>query len=159
MQCAIVDTHFFLDATVASAPWRRAVCAGLGGLLPYRRQSTHPQPNLQKLIVSARCRRQGIATGLALSVFIFLYKSSESEPVSGVTAGSISVGRTKRPPWEITCLRRDGDRILVLFLQGQLFFGSAERVARSAKGISFGPFSVELRPPQCSTHLRDPNPC
>eukprot|EP00429_Kryptoperidinium_foliaceum_P002592 CAMPEP_0176019662 /NCGR_PEP_ID=MMETSP0120_2-20121206/9505_1 /TAXON_ID=160619 /ORGANISM="Kryptoperidinium foliaceum, Strain CCMP 1326" /LENGTH=904 /DNA_ID=CAMNT_0017352743 /DNA_START=24 /DNA_END=2738 /DNA_ORIENTATION=+ len=72
----------------------------------------------------------GIATGLTLSVFIFLYKSSETEPVSGVTTGSITVGRTKRPAWELKCLRREGDRILLLFLQGQLFFGSAERVAR-----------------------------
>jgi len=73
----------------------------------------------------------GIFTGLALSVFIFLWQSSQSEPVSGVTSGNLSVGRTKRPAWELQCLRKEGDRIILLFLQGQLFFGSADHISKT----------------------------
>lgn len=73
----------------------------------------------------------GIMTGLAFSVFLFLQETSSSEPVSGVTSGNISVGRTKRPVWELRTLRREGDRIILLFLQGQLYFGSADHIAKT----------------------------
>ncbi|CAJ1453328.1 unnamed protein product [Effrenium voratum] len=62
----------------------------------------------------------GIFTGLALSVFEFLWHSSQSHPVSGISAGHLSVGRTKRPVWELRVLRREGDRIVLLFLQARL---------------------------------------
>mmetsp|Transcript_65116 Transcript_65116/g.136401 ORF Transcript_65116/g.136401 Transcript_65116/m.136401 type:complete len:894 (-) Transcript_65116:138-2819(-) len=78
----------------------------------------------------------GIGTGLVLSIFIFLFKSSHADPVSGVTSGRLSVGRTKRPVWELQCLRKEGDRILMLFLQGQLFFGSADNIARMFTAIT-----------------------
>ncbi|CAJ1332437.1 unnamed protein product [Effrenium voratum] len=73
----------------------------------------------------------GIFTGLALSVFEFLWHSSQSHPVSGISAGHLSVGRTKRPVWELRVLRREGDRIVLLFLQGQLFFGSADHLSHT----------------------------
>ncbi|CAE7537495.1 unnamed protein product [Symbiodinium pilosum] len=72
----------------------------------------------------------GIFTGLALSVFDFLFQSSQTVPVSGVSSGHLSMSRTKRPVWELRTLRKEGDRIILLFLQGQLFFGSAEQVSQ-----------------------------
>ena len=39
----------------------------------------------------------GIFTGLALSVFDFLFQSSQTVPVSGVSSGHLSMSRTKRP--------------------------------------------------------------
>lgn len=73
----------------------------------------------------------GIFTGLALSVLEFLWQSSQSHPVSGVSSGHMSVGRTKRPVWELRSLRKEGDRIILLFLQGQLFFGSADHISHT----------------------------
>ncbi|CAE7800145.1 unnamed protein product [Symbiodinium sp. CCMP2592] len=72
----------------------------------------------------------GIGTGLALSIFEFLWQSSQGTPVSGVSSGHLSMGRTKRPVWELRVLRKEGDRIVLLFLQGRLFFGSAEQVSQ-----------------------------
>ena len=40
--------------------------------------------------------------------------------MSGISAGHLSVGRTKRPVWELRVLRREGDRIVLLFLQAPL---------------------------------------
>eukprot|EP00931_Biecheleriopsis_adriatica_P090720 TRINITY_DN64657_c0_g1_i1.p1 TRINITY_DN64657_c0_g1~~TRINITY_DN64657_c0_g1_i1.p1 ORF type:complete len:919 (-),score=196.64 TRINITY_DN64657_c0_g1_i1:6-2762(-) len=73
----------------------------------------------------------GIATGLVLSIFIFLYRNSESEPVSGVISGNLAMSHTKRPSWEMQVLRQQGHQIILLFLQGQLFFGSADHISRT----------------------------
>lgn len=43
----------------------------------------------------------------------------EPSKVSGVSSGHMSVGRTKRPVWELRSLRQEGDRIILLFLQAR----------------------------------------
>jgi len=83
------------------------------------------------LVAIARSPFAGIFTGLALSVLEFLWQSSQSHPVSGVSSGHMSVGRTKRPVWELRSLRQEGDRIILLFLQGSLFFGSADHISHT----------------------------
>jgi len=71
----------------------------------------------------------GIAAGLLVSVLSFLASSSSSTPVSSVSDGRFTMGRTFRPIWELKALRTYGDRIAILYLQGQLFFGSGQRLA------------------------------
>eukprot|EP00931_Biecheleriopsis_adriatica_P060617 TRINITY_DN36414_c0_g1_i1.p1 TRINITY_DN36414_c0_g1~~TRINITY_DN36414_c0_g1_i1.p1 ORF type:complete len:990 (-),score=172.96 TRINITY_DN36414_c0_g1_i1:13-2628(-) len=71
---------------------------------------------------------KAILTGLVLSVAIFLTQSSASSPVINVAAGDRVMSRSKRPFWEMRVLREEGDRILLLYLQGQLFFGSAQQL-------------------------------
>eukprot|EP00419_Tripos_fusus_P064892 CAMPEP_0172904090 /NCGR_PEP_ID=MMETSP1075-20121228/171883_1 /TAXON_ID=2916 /ORGANISM="Ceratium fusus, Strain PA161109" /LENGTH=392 /DNA_ID=CAMNT_0013761055 /DNA_START=154 /DNA_END=1328 /DNA_ORIENTATION=- len=43
--------------------------------------------------------------------------------------GSRTVSRTLRPFWELRTLRQEGSRTIVLYLQGQLFFGSGQSLA------------------------------
>lgn len=69
-----------------------------------------------------------ILSGLVLSIGLFLVNSSASSPVSNVVIGDSVVSRSKRPFWEMRVLRREGDRIVLLYLQGQLFFGSARKL-------------------------------
>lgn len=70
----------------------------------------------------------GIGTGLILSIVLFLYESSQAKPLRSVSSGSVDLGKVARPVWELRCLRQQGDRIVMLFLQGQLFFGSADSI-------------------------------
>eukprot|EP00929_Paragymnodinium_shiwhaense_P057943 TRINITY_DN29027_c0_g2_i1.p1 TRINITY_DN29027_c0_g2~~TRINITY_DN29027_c0_g2_i1.p1 ORF type:complete len:912 (+),score=170.47 TRINITY_DN29027_c0_g2_i1:133-2868(+) len=69
-----------------------------------------------------------ISLGLLLSVVLFLVHSSQASPVSNVVLGDGVVSRTMRPFWEMKTLRAEGDRILLLYLQGQLFFGSVRKL-------------------------------
>jgi len=69
-----------------------------------------------------------IFIGMLMSVAIFLMQSSQLSPVTNVVMGSRVVSRTKRPIWEMHALRKEGHRILLLYLQGQLFFGSARKL-------------------------------
>eukprot|EP00929_Paragymnodinium_shiwhaense_P024801 TRINITY_DN15156_c0_g1_i1.p1 TRINITY_DN15156_c0_g1~~TRINITY_DN15156_c0_g1_i1.p1 ORF type:complete len:924 (+),score=246.34 TRINITY_DN15156_c0_g1_i1:65-2773(+) len=78
----------------------------------------------------------GIGSGLAMSVVLFLWESSETSPVASMTKGSQTVSRTVRPPWELKLLRQEGDRIVVLYLQGALFFGSGEALASAVSKVA-----------------------
>mmetsp|Transcript_30187 Transcript_30187/g.86468 ORF Transcript_30187/g.86468 Transcript_30187/m.86468 type:complete len:908 (+) Transcript_30187:116-2839(+) len=69
-----------------------------------------------------------IFAGMVLSVSIFLVQSAQLSPVVNVVMGNRVVSRTKRPSWEMQALRREGHRIMLLYLQGQLFFGSARKL-------------------------------
>lgn len=69
-----------------------------------------------------------IAAGMMLSVSIFLLQSAQLSPVTNVVMGNRVVSRTKRPIWEMKALRKEGHRILLMYLQGQLFFGSARKL-------------------------------
>eukprot|EP00929_Paragymnodinium_shiwhaense_P050483 TRINITY_DN25400_c0_g1_i6.p1 TRINITY_DN25400_c0_g1~~TRINITY_DN25400_c0_g1_i6.p1 ORF type:complete len:801 (+),score=153.30 TRINITY_DN25400_c0_g1_i6:414-2816(+) len=70
-----------------------------------------------------------IMAGLVLSVIFFVMQSSLGSPVSNVVRGDRVVSRSMRPHWELKTLTAQGDRVLLLYLQGQLFFGSARRLA------------------------------
>eukprot|EP00928_Gymnodinium_smaydae_P038966 TRINITY_DN26742_c0_g1_i1.p1 TRINITY_DN26742_c0_g1~~TRINITY_DN26742_c0_g1_i1.p1 ORF type:complete len:570 (+),score=52.49 TRINITY_DN26742_c0_g1_i1:263-1972(+) len=70
-----------------------------------------------------------IAVGLLLCVALFLVQSSGLPPVAAVTDGRSTVSKTLRPTWELHVLREYGSTILVLYLQGQLFFGSGQALA------------------------------
>lgn len=69
-----------------------------------------------------------ILTGMVLSIALFLVQTGQSSPVINVAMGNRVVSRQKRPYWEMRTLRMEGDRILLLYLQGHLFFGSVRRL-------------------------------
>ncbi|CAK9029695.1 unnamed protein product [Durusdinium trenchii] len=73
----------------------------------------------------------GIGAGLVLSLVIFLWDSAQSSPVASMSTGSHTVSRTFRPFWELEALCQHGHRILLFYLQGQLFFGSGQTLASS----------------------------
>lgn len=74
---------------------------------------------------------EGIGAGLALSLVIFLWDSAQSSPIASMSTGSHTVSRTFRPIWELEALCSHGHRILLFYLQGQLFFGSGQTLASS----------------------------
>lgn len=74
---------------------------------------------------------QGIGAGLTLSLVIFLWDSAQSSPIASMSTGSHTVSRTFRPFWELEALCLHGHRILLFYLQGQLFFGSGQNLASS----------------------------
>eukprot|EP00435_Cladocopium_sp_Y103_P073561 s37_g44.t1 len=65
-----------------------------------------------------------IMAGLCLSILLFVIDGMTTSPLSSVVDGQHVVSRTKRPWWEMNVLAAEGDRIRLLYLQGQLFFGS-----------------------------------
>jgi len=65
-----------------------------------------------------------IMAGLCLSILLFVLDGMTTSPLSSVVDGQHVVSRTKRPWWEMNVLAAEGDRIRLLYLQGQLFFGS-----------------------------------
>lgn len=71
---------------------------------------------------------QAIMVGLGLSCIFFLVSSSSASPVISVAVGDRVLSRTMRPFWEMDTLRIEGCRIVMLYLQGQLFFGSTHRL-------------------------------
>jgi SulP family sulfate permease len=77
-----------------------------------------------------------ILVGLLVSVIIFLAHSSLSSPVINVQKGDRVMSRSKRPFWEMQVLRREGDRIVLLYLQGQLFFGSAHKLCANLQAVA-----------------------
>jgi len=78
----------------------------------------------------------GIGAGLALSVVLFLYNSSTASPVASMSAGNRTVSRTLRPFWELRILRKEGRRIVILYLQGQIFFGSWQPLAEALSALA-----------------------
>ncbi|CAE8614976.1 unnamed protein product, partial [Polarella glacialis] len=83
------------------------------------------------LVAAASSPFQGIGVGVLLSIIIFLWESAQSSPVASMSDGSRTVSRTMRPVWELRTLRREGDRTVLLYLQGHIFFGSGQQLASS----------------------------
>jgi sulfate permease, SulP family len=72
----------------------------------------------------------GIAVGLALAVVLFVVRSSRVAVVKHVLDGICFRSNVERHPSERRALRALGDRLLVLELQGFVFFGTATGVLR-----------------------------
>lgn len=119
-----------------------------GTLLSYQSMSTFAWRGLQlpnpQYLIAPVCvvmavffsPAKAILTGFVLSVALFLATSSAASPVSGVVVGDRVVSRTKRPFWEMQVLRGEGHRILLLYLQGQLFFGSTSKLVTALAAAS-----------------------
>ncbi len=72
-----------------------------------------------------------MALGLVLSVFIFLFQVSRSV-IRRTMDGSRIRSRRLRPPADLELLERHGGAILIMELEGTIFFASADEVAREA---------------------------
>jgi MFS superfamily sulfate permease-like transporter len=81
-----------------------------------------------------------VGAGVLLAVLIFT-ASMAASPVRRATRNPVGRSRIRRPAAQERALRRAGDAIAVLELEGPIFFGSAERVlvraeAEAAAGAS-----------------------
>ncbi|CAE7560639.1 unnamed protein product [Symbiodinium natans] len=77
-----------------------------------------------------------IMAGLCLSILLFVWDGMSTSPVSSVVDGQHVVSRTKRPWWEMNVLAAEGDRVRLLYLQGQLFFGSMLQLTSSLEAAA-----------------------
>lgn len=65
--------------------------------------------------------------GMVLSIGLFLFVSARQSPVVNVVIGNRVLSRTKMPVWEMRTLNQEGHRIILMYLQGHLFFGSTQK--------------------------------
>eukprot|EP01062_Namystynia_karyoxenos_P084277 TRINITY_DN987_c0_g1_i1.p1 TRINITY_DN987_c0_g1~~TRINITY_DN987_c0_g1_i1.p1 ORF type:complete len:1313 (+),score=468.07 TRINITY_DN987_c0_g1_i1:211-4149(+) len=70
-----------------------------------------------------------IMAGLAVVVFQFLQNATNVSPIRDCRNGAVSFSCTKRPDWERSVLQQYGQRIVIVELEGFLFFGTAVRVS------------------------------
>jgi SulP family sulfate permease len=71
---------------------------------------------------------EGIFIGLVAAIVLFVVKYSRTRVVRYTATGAQLMSNVDRTPDAQDYLRKNGDRILVLGLQGYLFFGTAGRV-------------------------------
>ncbi len=71
---------------------------------------------------------EGVALGLVLTVLLFVVNYSRIDPVRYAASGAHLASRVRRSPPEAAALAAAGDGLLVLQLQGFLFFGTTARV-------------------------------
>lgn len=88
----------------------------------------------------------GIGAGLALSVAVFMWDSANTSPVSSIASGNRTISRTARPFWELKALCKYGGRVVILYLQGQLFFGSGQTLVQTIQKVVEGEHSKGAGP-------------
>lgn len=71
---------------------------------------------------------EAVAVGLAAAVVLFVVHYSQVDVVRQTLSGAIFQSRVTRAAAQREILRRQGDSICVLQLQGYLFFGTADRL-------------------------------
>jgi sulfate permease, SulP family len=71
----------------------------------------------------------GVAVGIALAIVLFAVAASRVDVVRDELTARTQRSLVDRPPSEVRALDAEGDRVLVLLLQGFLFFGTAHAVA------------------------------
>ena len=75
----------------------------------------------------------GVAVGLAAAIVLFVYRYSRIDVVKHVLTGRDHQSNIERSLDQAEFLRERGDRVLVLELQGFIFFGTANRIVDRIK--------------------------
>ena len=75
----------------------------------------------------------GVAVGLVAAIVLFVLDYGRMDVVRYRLSGATFASAVERPQAEGDALRREGDRITVLVLQGFLFFGTANRLLEEAR--------------------------
>ena len=111
-----------LGGVLAVTAWRTNDWAAIRDIFRHRFPSELPVFLFTLIATAAFDLTQAIVLGLAMSALIFVFQSSQTEIVSK----PISVEAMRRTGHE---LRFHGDRILVVYIVGPLFFGTVHRFA------------------------------
>lgn len=77
---------------------------------------------------------EGVAVGVVAAAAIFVWQYALVDPVRFAATGATIRSSLDRRQHEASTLRRHGDSITVLTLEGYLFFGSAARVGEVVRG-------------------------
>jgi SulP family sulfate permease len=84
-------------------------------------------------VVGAVGYPQGVATGVLLSVVLFVHNYSRVDVVSHAMSGADLRSNVDRPVRELKYLREHGEQIFVLHLQGFIFFGTAHHLLQEVR--------------------------
>ncbi len=80
------------------------------------------------VIVAAAGFLPGVAAGAAAAVVLFVVRYSRTDVVKHQLTGSDHQSNIERPAPQVESLDRQGDAVLILELQGFVFFGTASRI-------------------------------
>jgi SulP family sulfate permease len=75
----------------------------------------------------------GLAVGIALAVALFIIEYSRVPVVRHILSGRSLRSRVQRPQPQTELLHREGKQLLILELQGYIFFGTANRIYEQLK--------------------------
>jgi sulfate permease, SulP family len=88
---------------------------------------------------------QGVVVGLLLATMLFVVDYSRIDVVKDDISGSVYRSKVEREPEHLEILRREGDRIHVLALQGIVFFGTANSLLDRIRGRAEDPSALGLQ--------------
>lgn len=77
------------------------------------------------LVIAVSGFLQGVAIGIVAAVFLFAVSYSRNEIVKDTASGTVRRSRVNRPPRQRELLQERGHQLLILTLQGYIFFGTA----------------------------------
>lgn len=87
---------------------------------------------------------QGIGLGLVAAGVLFIVRYSRVDPIRSASNGRQLRSRLDRSPNELACLTGAGDRLVVIELEGYVFFGSLTAVEDQLRQATLGPNSVDI---------------
>jgi SulP family sulfate permease len=88
---------------------------------------------------------QGIGLGLILAIVLFVVDYSRTDAVKNELTGSRYRSNVDRDPRHMEVLRKEGDRIHIIRLQGIVFFGTANTVLERIRRRIEDPDAVPVR--------------
>ncbi|KAK5694100.1 hypothetical protein LTR97_009721 [Elasticomyces elasticus] len=77
----------------------------------------------------------GIAVGIGLACLVYVVQTSRRPVISAEFTGAVAESTVRRHPQQKHYLHKAGEQILVLKLQGYLFFGSIVRVEKRVRAV------------------------
>ena len=96
----------------------------------------------------------GVVLGIVISVFAFVYQSTQITVIRNATDGRLLRSKVVRSYWEEALLTRVGQRVSVLQFDGFIFFASAASIFERVKSI-LEESSKRRRPEQTRYFLFD----
>ena len=76
---------------------------------------------------------EAVGVGLVTAVFLFVINYSRIDVVRHELSAATQQSRVTRPPHQQTLLRRQGERVYILRLQGFVFFGTADNLVNRVR--------------------------
>jgi sulfate permease, SulP family len=122
------------------------VFLGLGFLVEWAYDSRRRLPRAEfaivwaiLLIIAVVGLLEGVAAGLVIAAVLFVVDYSQIDVVKHALSGDAYQSRVERGPAERDVLRRHGERLEILRLQGFIFFGTANALLERVRARTAAP--------------------
>jgi SulP family sulfate permease len=97
------------------------------------------------LVVAAVGFLPGVAVGLVATIALFVIDYSRTNVVKHALSGATYQSKVERDPRDREILRREGERLHILELQGIVFFGTAHSLLQGIRARAHDPNLPDLR--------------